>query len=253
MSEVAQVVGADPQVGVPAHPLLHPQLVPFLGLVGGHEELHLHLLELAGAEDEVAGRDLIAKRLADLGDPEWRLAARELQDVLEVDEDSLRGFGPQVGDRGVIDHRADMGLEHEVELARLGEVALVRLARVFGGFAAALSVLQQVGAEALPAGPAVDQWIRESLQVPGGLPGARVLEDRRVQRHDVVAILQHRPPPLALDVVAQQHPVMAVVVGRAKAAVDLGGWKDETAALAERHDLVHRHLVGAGLLGCLHA
>ena len=51
------------------------------------------LLELSGPKDEVAGRDLVAKRLADLRDPERRLLARELQDVLEVDEDPLRGLG----------------------------------------------------------------------------------------------------------------------------------------------------------------
>ena len=68
-------------------------------LVGRDEELHLHLLELARAEDEVAGRDLVAERLADLRDPERRLLARELQRVLEVEEDALRGLGTQVGDR----------------------------------------------------------------------------------------------------------------------------------------------------------
>ena len=34
---------------------------------------------------------------------------------------------------------------------------------------------------------------------------------------------------------------MAVVVGRAEPAVDLGGGEDEAAPPAERHDLVHRH------------
>ena len=46
---------------------------------GRHEELHLHLLELARAEDEVAGGDLVAEGLADLGDAERRLLARELR------------------------------------------------------------------------------------------------------------------------------------------------------------------------------
>ena len=64
-------------------------------LGGRHEELDLHLLELARAEDEVAGRDLVAERLADLRDAERRLLARELQHVLEVDEDALRGLGAQ--------------------------------------------------------------------------------------------------------------------------------------------------------------
>ena len=69
-----QVVGPDAQVGVPAHAIVHPALVPLLRLGGRHEELDLHLLELPRAEDEVAGRDLVAERLADLGDAERRLA-----------------------------------------------------------------------------------------------------------------------------------------------------------------------------------
>jgi hypothetical protein len=39
-------------------------------------------------------------------------------------------------------------LEHEVELARLGEVAVGRLARAPAGFAAAARVLELVGAKA---------------------------------------------------------------------------------------------------------
>src|SRR6201999_1383067 len=50
-----------------------------------------------------------------------------------------------------------------------------------------------------------------------------------------------RPPPLALAVALQQDAVVAEVVGRADAAVDLRGGEDEAAALAERDDLVHRH------------
>ena len=44
--------------------------------LGADEVLHLHLLELAHPEDEVAGRDLVAERLADLGDAERQLLAR---------------------------------------------------------------------------------------------------------------------------------------------------------------------------------
>ena len=81
------------------------------GLVGAglDEELHLHLLELAGAEDEVARRDLVAERLADLPDAERRLAARRGQHVRVVDEDALRGLGPQVGQPGLVLDRAEVG------------------------------------------------------------------------------------------------------------------------------------------------
>ena len=102
-----------------------------------------------------------------------------------------------------------------------------------------------VGAEALAAGLAVHQRVGEPGQVTGGLPHARVLEDRRVQGDDVVALGEHRAPPLALDVALQQDAVVAVVVGRAEPAVDLRRGEDEAAALAERHDLVHRHDVRA--------
>src|SRR5207247_9865758 len=90
---------------VPGAPRLDPALVP--ALVGRppvdrlqriDEELDLHLLELAGPEDEIAGRDLVAKGLADLGDPKRQLQPHRLQYVVEVDEDALRRFRPQVRD-----------------------------------------------------------------------------------------------------------------------------------------------------------
>ena len=45
--------------------------------------------------------------------------------------------------------------------------------------------------------------------------------------------------PQRADVVLHQHAVVAVVVGRAEAAVDLRGREDEAAPAAERDDLVH--------------
>ncbi len=244
------MVGADAELDVPALALGEPVLEPVLGFRRGDEELHLHLLELAGPEDEVAGGDLVAEGLPDLGDPEGRFLARELQDVLEVDEDPLGGLGTQVGDRAGLLDRSDGRLEHQVEVARLGQVALVGFAGMLRGFAPAGELADVVGPEALLAGAAVDQRVGEARQVARGLPDAGVLEDRRVDRDDVVALLQHRPPPLALDVALQQDAVVAEVVGRADAAVDLRGGEHEAAALAERHDLVHRHdVVPAGRWG----
>ena len=195
---------------------------------------------------KLPGRDLVAKRLADLGDAERRLLARELEHVLEVDEDPLRGLGTQVGDRGRVAHRADVGLEHQVELAGVGEIAVGALARALRRLLAALGVLELVGAKAQLAGLAVDHRVGEAGEVARGLPDPRVLDDRRVDRDDVVAVLEHRPPPLGLDVVLQQHPVVAVVVGRADPAVDLRGGEDEAATLAQRHDLVEAR-IGCGV------
>src|SRR5204863_459411 len=54
----------------------------------------------------------------------------------------------------------------------------------------------------------------------------------------------HGAQPLRANVVLHQHAVVAVVVRRAEAAVDLGGREDEAAPPAQRDDLVHRDLGG---------
>ena len=223
--------------------VVHPVLVPLLGLVRRDEELDLHLLELARAEDEVAGRDLVAEGLADLRDPERRLLAGELQDVLEVDEDPLRGLGPQEDlGAGLLD-RAHVGLEHQVEAHRVRQVAaaLGALDLALGVLGAELLLAQVVLAPALLAlAQALDERVGEALEVARGLPGLRVHQDRGVERDHVVALLDDRAPPLGLDVVLQQDAVVPVVVGRSEPPVDLGGLEDEPAPLAERHDLVER-------------
>ena len=150
--------------------------------------------------------------------------------VLEVEEDSLGGLGAQVDGRAGVLHGADRRLEHEVELARLGEVAVRCLTGMLRRLAPAPGLLEVVGAEAQLAGPAVDQRVGEAGQVTAGLPRPRVLDDRRVERDDVVALLEHRPPPLAFDVVLEQHAVVAVVVARPEAAIDLAAGEDEARA-----------------------
>ena len=141
-----------------------PVLVPLRRLRRGHEVLHLHLLELAGAEDPVLRRDLVAEALADLGDAERRLLAGRVQHVGEVDEHALRRLGAQVGDgAGVLD-RAGVGLEHQVELARLGE--RVRLAAARAG----VGVVELVEAEAVLAVRAVDQRVGEVGEVAATPP-----------------------------------------------------------------------------------
>ena len=187
------------------------------------------------------GRDLVPERLAELRDPERRLAPRELGDVLEVDEDALGRLGAEVGGRALFLERADVRLEHEVELARLGEVAVGRLAGPLARLAAAARLLELVGAEAELARAAVDERVGEAGDVAGRLPDARVEDDRGVEGDDVVALLHHRAEPERADVVLREDAVVAVVVGRAEAAVDLGGREDEAAAAAEGDDRVHRH------------
>ena len=62
-----------PQRLHPLEPLVSPVVKPCCIGTRLHEELHLHLLEFPRPEDEVARRDLVAKRFADLRYAEWDL------------------------------------------------------------------------------------------------------------------------------------------------------------------------------------
>ena len=86
------------------------------------EELHLHLLEFTHAEDELAGNDLVPEGLSDLRDAERQLHSTGLLDVEEVDEDALRRLRAEVDDPGVSTDRAELRLEHQVELANVRPV-----------------------------------------------------------------------------------------------------------------------------------
>ena len=232
---------------VPLHPPLPPALEPLRVGARLHEELHLHLLELAGAEDEVPGRDLVAERLADLGDAEGNLLPRALQDVEVVDVDALRGLGPEVDHGGLLLHRSHEGLEHQVEEPGLGEGALAAAHRALGvGLAGGALDPGVVGPEPVLALAAVHQRIGEAGHVAGGLPDARVHEDGGIEPLDVVPGVHHGPPPAVLDVLLELDAERPVVPDRAESAVDLGGLEDEPPALAEGDQFVHQGRVGHG-------
>ncbi len=155
---------------------------------GCDEELHLHLLELAGAEDEVAGGDLVAEALADLGDAERWLEARARHDVGEVDEDALRGLGAQVVQPRLVVDRAEEGLQQAAERARLGPLTAgaAVLADDVGHAVLGNATLllfecleQVILAVALVAALALDERVGEHLDVSGGLPHALRQDDRR--------------------------------------------------------------------------
>src|SRR4029078_970344 len=185
-------------------------------------------------EDEVARRDLVAERLADLRDPERGLASGELRDVLEVDEDPLGGLGPEEHALARLLDRPDTGLEHQIELARLGEVAVRGLAGALAGSAPALFVSEVVGAEALLAGAAVDERIGEPRDVARGLPDLRVEDDRGVEGDAVVPLLHHPLGPAALHLLLEEDAVVAVVVRRPESAVDIRHRQQRTATTPAR-------------------
>ncbi len=239
-----------------------PVVEPLEVGAGLAEELQLHLLELTDAEDEVARGDLVAEGFADLADAEGQLAAGGALGVDEVGEDALGRLGTEIdGVLGVLGDSLER-LEHQVELADIGEVVLAAggagdvlllhkvlhllLGEGVDGLAELKAVLvapvldQLIGAEALLALLAVHQRIGEAGQVTAGHPGLGVHEDGGVLPHVVGVLLDKFLPPGLLDVVLQLHAQGTVVPGVGKAAVDLGAGEDDAAVFAEGDDLVHR-------------
>lgn len=156
---------------------------------------------------------------------------------------------------------AEVGLEQAGELARLGPGAaaaavgardLTHLDRVrvhllaFARLLLGVRLLEVVGAEALVARLALGQRVGEGRDVARRLPGLARQDHAGVEADHVVTALDHRAPPLALDVLLELHAERAVVPGRAGAAVDLATGVDEATALREGDDLVDG---GRGRLG----
>lgn len=81
------------------------------------------MFEFAGAEDEVSGGDFVAESFADLGDAEGDFDAAGIDDVFEIGEDALGGFGAEIGGCGLIAESAQVGLEHQVKVSWRGEGA----------------------------------------------------------------------------------------------------------------------------------
>ena len=204
--------------------------------------------------------------------PNGGLRARRLHDVEEVDEDALRRLGAQVVQARLVLDDAEVGLEHHVELARLGPLstgAAARAGDVGQGdrvgvdllallrLAVGDGLLQVVDPEALVAAQALGERVGELADVARGDPRLAGQDDRGVQADDVLAGGHHRAPPLAPDVLLELDTERPVVPGRARAAVDLTAGEDEPPALAEGDDGVDdggggghaRQAIRAGSLG----
>ena len=231
-----------------------PVLEPFQIGVGLAEEFQLHLLKFADAENEVAGRDLIAEGFADLADAERDLAARSALDIGKVDEDALCRFRTEIQLGFAVLGNALEGLEHQVELADIGEIRLAAVRADDALFAdvvhhllirpardiRAVEILDEiVCAVTRFALAAVHERIGESAEVTGGDPCLRVHEDRAVQT-DIVRIgLHEEMPPCLFDVVFELNAERAVVPCICEAAVDLGACVHKAAPLTESDELIH--------------
>ena len=160
------------------------------------EVFDLHLLELPGPECRVARCNFVAEGLAYLGDAEGELAAGGREHVGEVDEDALGRFRSQVHLMGGVFDRAHEGLEHQAELARVGQLAAT------GGTGGRLDLVLAV---ALVAFATFHQGVAEAGYVAAGDPDLRVHQNGGVQPYDVIPLLHHRVPPEVLQVALQLH------------------------------------------------
>ncbi|GBD40363.1 hypothetical protein HRbin38_00218 [bacterium HR38] len=248
--------------------------MPVLVLPRADEVLDLHLLELPHPEDEVPGSDLVAEGLADLGDAEGKLPARAVQDVLEVHEDALGGLRAQIGQGGLVLHRAHVGLEHHVEVTGWGPVPglsgggiqhpgcghgppspfrglhhgldqgmKVTLLHLHGPVEPPqhlfrLLLEEVVQAVALLGDAVIHHGIGEGGLVAGIVQDQAVGEDAGIQPLHVVPLVDVPSPPGLLQVVLELHPQRTVVVGPLEAPVDLGALKDKPPAFAKRHQFV---------------
>ena len=214
----SELARRDADGGKPLPALLFPVFVPlFLG-TGSDEVLHFHLFELARSEEKISGVDFVSKGLADLGDAEREFVSHCRLDIQEVDVRPLGGLRPHEHSRAILFDGTDVGLEHEVESARLGEHALIATRRALSG--AALLVAEQILAETGLAAAAIHQRIGEVVDVSGGLPDTRVHQDAGVEALNVLAI-GHSTPPGLLDIAQQLDPERPVIPAAIEAAVDL--------------------------------
>ena len=257
------VLAHTKDLGPPVHALVAPVLQPLAVTAGFDEELELHLLKLTQPEDEVARRDLVAKRLANLRNTEWNPLASGVDDVLELHEHALRRLRSQKHLGGRVLDRPHVGLEHQVELASVGEVLSATVGtdglvlRQPGGlhhprgFSAQrngerLGILadlarrgQMVGTEATLAPPAIDQRVGKVLHVPRRFPHAGVHDDAAFDADDVVAELNCVAPPQVSQVAPQRDSVRAEVVDGVDPAIYLARLIDEAAPLGQRGDDVN--------------
>ena len=231
-----------------------PVLEPFQVGVRLAEELQFHLLELTDTEDKVARCDLVAERLTDLSNAEGQLFPGGALDVGKVYEDALCRLRTQIQFRLGILCNALIGLEHQIELADVGEV---RLAAVWAGDLlfpdvvhhllvgpagriGAVKVLDEVvGTVSGLTGLAVHQRIGETAQVTGCHPCLRIHDNGGIQSHVIRGFLDELFPPCTLDVVFQLYAQRTVVPGVSQTAVNFRTRVYKATGLTEVYDLIH--------------
>ncbi len=228
----------DPNRFVPGQPIGEPLVEPLFALFWANEEFNLHLFEFTGTEGKVAGIDFVSEGFSDLGDAEGKFLAGNLEDIFKLNKHGLGGFRAEVGEVPFVLDWADIGFEHEIELAGFGELSPASGDK-FAGFLGAGGGGDLVGTETAFAGFAIDHGVGESGFVAAGFPNGAAHENGAIHSDDIVPVLGHRFPPIFLQVTFQCHAEGTVVPGAIQPAVDFGRWKDKAPAFAESDNFFH--------------
>ena len=114
---------AETESLVPFEASLAPCVEPFELLARTHEELHLHLFELAHAENELTCHNLVAECFSDLRYAKRNAHASCLLHVEIVYEYALGRLRTEIYLHCSVGSGTHLGLEHQVELAHVSPVA----------------------------------------------------------------------------------------------------------------------------------
>src|SRR5215469_4333200 len=233
----AQILETHAEVQIPVPALPAPIFKPLLFAVGIDEELHLHLLELARAENKVSGTDFVAESLTDLRDAEWYSLAHASLHILEIDIDTLRCLRAQVDERGIFFYRTHIGLEHEVKFARLGECAFH--SAIGADRRITTHFRHVIGAKAALTVGAVHQRIGKDLFVARSLPHAPCHENAGVEADDIVTHPCQCVPPGSFHVVFILYTKRTVIKDGIQSTIYFTAREDKAASLTERNDVLH--------------
>ena len=178
---------------VPVHALLAPIFVPLRTFGWWNEILHFHLFKFTCAKNKVSRSYFIAKRLTNLSNAKWWLTSRCLQDVCKVDKHSLSGLWTHKHVSAFALNRASMRLEHEVESPGFSESTALHLLW-------AVSVVKLVFTKTLFTHCAIDKRIAEVGQVSARFKHCMGAQNRCVNEHHVITLLNHCAHPCVFNV-----------------------------------------------------
>src|SRR5690606_13887841 len=134
--------------------------------------------------------------------------------------------------------RDRLGVGLRLPLVRTGNEDLI----------AGIRTRRMIGAEALLRDQAIDERIGEAREMTRSLPHLRVHDDRCVETDDVLALVDHRAPPLVHDVALELDAERSVVISAPEPSIDLARLKHEASLFRDRDHLLHEvDLLGRGV------